>query len=109
MAVLVSKCKVCGAEYESCPTCGKYKSWHAHTDTEEHYYILTVLMDYKRDWDAERAHRALKKRNIDIDAVDDYVPSVQSLFAKISAAITPVELILPVFEETDEPSVWDEE
>ena len=42
-------CSVCGAMYETCYVCEKTKSWRVHTDTLDHYYILTVLMDYKTD------------------------------------------------------------
>ena len=115
MGVFRRKCKVCGVEYESCPTCGTRKSWHGHTDTEEHYYILCALMDYKVHGNAERAYEALAKRNIDIMADDGYVPSVQSLFAEIADAVTsdisdePEVFEAPVFEEINEWTPWSEE
>lgn len=112
MSKVVNRCKVCGTEYEYCPTCGVRKSWHAHTDTEEHYYIFGVLMDYRVHGDADRAYHALEKRSIDVTADSGFVPSVQTLFAEIAEAVTAVEPEVfeeAVFEETTEWTPWSEE
>lgn len=77
---------MCGAAYESCYSCEKANSWRVHTDTADHYYILTVLMDYKSGHDARRAYRALRKRGVDFHDTEGYVPSVQKLLAEIYAA-----------------------
>lgn len=79
-------CKVCGAEYETCFACEKQNSWRAHTDTAEHYYILTVLMEYQSGGSAKRAYDALRKRGVDLRAADQYLPSVGKLMAELYRA-----------------------
>lgn len=76
------KCRVCGAEYESCYSCEKANSWRTLTDTLDHYYVLTVLMTYKTDKDAVKAYRALKKRGVDFDG-EDCLPGIRDLLAEI--------------------------
>jgi len=76
-------CSVCGAMYDTCYVCEKTKSWRVHTDTLDHYYILTVLMDYKTDRDAKRAYRALRKRGVDFFRTEGYTESVRSLLGEI--------------------------
>lgn len=78
-------CKVCGAEYELCYSCEKKNSWKVHADTEDHFYIFGVLMDYMVRRDAHQAYEALVRRGIDIHDTAGYIPSVQSLFAEIAA------------------------
>lgn len=51
---MVRDCKVCGNSYNTCYSCEKERSWRLHTDTHEHYYIWTVLMDYQINHDAKR-------------------------------------------------------
>ena len=76
------KCRVCGAEYESCYSCEKANSWRTLTDTLDHYYILTVLMTYKTDKDAGKACRALKRRGVDFEG-KDCLPGIRDLLAEI--------------------------
>lgn len=79
-------CPVCGTAYETCYSCERNHSWRTLTDTEEHYYILSVLMDYQSGHDAKRAYKALRKRGVDLLATDGYIPSVQKLMAEIYGA-----------------------
>lgn len=81
-------CRVCGKEYEVCLSCEKNGSWRALTDTADHYYILTVLMDYKSKRDAKVAYAALTKRGIDPSKTDEYIPAVKCLMEEISSSVT---------------------
>ncbi len=67
--------------------CEKERSWRLHTDTLEHYYIWTVLMEYQSSHDAKAAYAALRKRGIDIRNMAGYEPSVQVLLSEISASV----------------------
>lgn len=101
---LISRCKVCGLEYESCASCDGV-GWKAHTDTEDHYYILVALMDYKHDRDADAAVRKLHKRGIDVSKTDGYTPSVVALFDELNSAIAPVahnDIVVELLEDEDE-------
>ncbi len=84
-------CEVCGTEYEVCVSCEKIHSWRAVADTLEHYYILTVLMDYMTKKDAGEALASLKRWGIDVTARDGYAPHIQKLLAEIEekAAVKP--------------------
>ena len=82
---MIRNCKVCGASYKTCYSCEKERSWRLHTDTHEHYYIWTVLMEYQANRDAKQAYRALRKRGIDLRDTAGYLPSVQALLAEIYA------------------------
>lgn len=77
------RCKVCGAEYEMCYSCDKKHSWRMHTDTEDHFYIFGVLMEYQVTHDAKQAYNALRKRYIDFHNTAGFSPSVQKLLAEI--------------------------
>lgn len=83
---MLKHCKVCGVAYDSCFSCEKQRSWRAHTDTAEHYYIFSVLMEYQSGHDAKKAYRALRKRGVDLRVTDGYLPSVQKLLAEIYTA-----------------------
>lgn len=84
MAQKIKKlCKICGAEYEVCYSCEKKHSWKMHTDTEEHFYIFGVLMEYQVAHDAKQAYNALRKRGIDFRDTAQFLPSVQKLLAEI--------------------------
>lgn len=78
------RCKVCGAEYESCYSCEKDRGWRMHTDTAEHYQVLCTLMDYQTHKDAKSAYRALRKLGVDMQNVDGYVESVSALLREIA-------------------------
>jgi hypothetical protein len=80
---MIRNCKVCGAAYNTCYSCEKERSWRLHTDTPEHYYLWTVLMEYQVSRDAKQAYSALRKRGIDLRNTAGYVPSVQTLLAEI--------------------------
>lgn len=77
------RCKVCGTEYEMCYSCDKKHSWRMHTDTEDHFYIFGVLMEYQVTHDVKQAYNALRKRGIDFSNTTDFLPSVQKLLAEI--------------------------
>lgn len=81
------RCKVCGKEYELCVSCEKTHSWKVHTDNPEHYYIFITLMQYQTDHNAKSAYRALRKRGVDFNKTDEYLPSVQRLMAEIYAVV----------------------
>ena len=76
-------CEVCGREYEVCVSCEKLHSWRAVADTLEHYYILTVLMDYMTKGDAAEALASLRRWNIDVADREGYAPHIQKLLAEI--------------------------
>lgn len=80
---MLKHCKVCGTEYDSCFSCEKQNSWRAHTDTADHYYILSVLMEYQSGHDAKKAYRALRKRGVDLRATDGYLPTIRKLLTEI--------------------------
>lgn len=82
---IVRRCKVCGAEYETCYSCEKNSSWRMHTDTADHYYILYVLMDYQGGQDAKTSYRALRKRGVDFANTNEYLPEVRKLLDEIYA------------------------
>ena len=84
---MIRSCKVCGAAYKTCYVCEKERSWRLHTDTLEHYYMLTVLMEYQSDHDAKSAYAALQKRGIDTRIVTGYEPNVQALLSEINASV----------------------
>lgn len=84
---MVRSCKVCGTVYKTCYVCEKERSWRLHTDTLEHYYILTVLMEYQSDHDAKAAYAALRKRGIDTRITAGYEPNVQTLLSEINASV----------------------
>lgn len=78
------RCKVCGAKYEACYSCDRKHSWRMHTDTEEHFYIFGVLMNYQVTHDAKQAYNALRKRCIDFHDTAGFLPNVQKLLAEIN-------------------------
>lgn len=108
---MIRRCKVCGAEYKTCLSCEKSRSWRIHTDTAEHYFILGVLMDYQSGHDAEKARLALTKRGIGVDDSDGFLPGVKSLMGEIfaegqqekgdSVTAQPEESIQPTDTEND--------
>lgn len=79
----ITKCKVCGAEYEVCISCEKARSWRALTDTADHYSILMTLMDFQSGGDSRKAYKALRKVGVDFTELDGYIPSVRDLLAEI--------------------------
>lgn len=81
--IIRKRCKVCGIEYEMCYSCDKKNSWRMHTDTEEHFYIFGVLMEYQVTHNAKQAYNALRKRCIDFRNTAGFSPSVQKLLAEI--------------------------
>ena len=83
---IIKRCKVCGASYESCYGCEKKHSWRTHTDTADHYYIFTVLMEYQSGRDAKSAYRALRKRGVDFFNTGGYVENVRGLLNEIFSA-----------------------
>lgn len=82
---MIRNCKVCGISYKTCYSCEKEQSWRLHTDTHEHYYIWTVLMEYQSNHDAKQAYSILRKRGINLRNTAEYMPSVQALLAEIYA------------------------
>lgn len=42
----MTKCVVCGTEYEGCQYCDRLNSWKKFTDTIEHYKIFWILKDF---------------------------------------------------------------
>lgn len=82
---MIRNCKVCGAAYKTCYSCEKERSWRLHTDTPEHYYLWTVLMEYRANRNAKQAYDALRKRGIDFLKTAEFVPSVRTLLAEIYA------------------------
>lgn len=76
-------CPVCGAEYETCYSCEKKRSWRTLTDTEEHYFILSVLMDYRGDHDAKKAYKRLRRRGVDLIDTAKYTESVSGLMSEL--------------------------
>ena len=81
---MIRECKVCGGSYKTCYSCEKERSWRVHTDTLEHYYIWTVLMEYLGNHDAKAAYAALRKRHIDIRDTAGYAPRIQALLSEIN-------------------------
>lgn len=79
------RCKVCGAEYEMCCSCDEKRSWRMHTDTEEHFYIFGILMEYQVTHDAKQAYDALRKRGLDFNNTEGFLPNAQKLFTEICA------------------------
>ncbi len=90
---MVRSCKVCGATYKTCYVCEKERSWRLHTDTLEHYYIWTVLMEYQSSHDAKAAYAAFRKRGIDIRNTAGYEPGVQALLSEISALVRSTDRV----------------
>lgn len=76
-------CRICGAEYELCYACERKHGWKTLTDTEDHYYILLALMDYKSDHDAKSAYEKLKKRSFNKDDIDTFIPEVKDMLNEI--------------------------
>ena len=66
-----------------CYSCNKKNSWRMHTDTEEHFYIFGVLMEYMAEHNAKQAYNALKKHGLDFRNTEGFLPSVQKLLAEI--------------------------
>lgn len=79
----VKQCKICGKEYETCYACDRKHGWKTLTDTLDHYYVLVALMDYKNTQDAKSAYNTLKKRDLDFNNLDEYVPSVRIVLEDI--------------------------
>lgn len=90
----IKRCRICGAEYDGCVSCDDKRSWLALTDTQEHFYILCVLMDYKIDRDAKRAYDALKRRGFQFGHKEVYLKGAASLLDEIKAKGHPKEAIV---------------
>lgn len=84
---MLRHCRVCGAEYKTCYSCEKERSWRTLTDTADHYYILGVLMEYQSSHDARKAYDALCKRGVDLRETEGYIPSVRKLLEEINASV----------------------
>lgn len=82
------RCKICGKSYRVCYSCEKNHSWRTLADTEDHYYILCVLMEYQTSHSAkkaEKAYQALSRRGINLRDIQEYLPTVQTLMKEIDA------------------------
>ena len=99
---MVRDCKVCGNSYNTCYSCEKERSWRLHTDTHEHYYIWTVLMDYQINHDAKKTYNVLRKRGVDFQNTTGYLPKVRSLLAEIYSLAQSVHRVNKVTVETEE-------
>lgn len=77
---------MCGCEYEVCYSCSKINSWRMHTDTEEHFYIFGVLMEYLTSHNAENAYEQLLRRGIDPHNTDGFLPGPKELMEEICSA-----------------------
>lgn len=84
---MIRNCKVCGCSYNTCYSCEKERSWRLHADIHEHYYILTVLMGYRANHDAKKAYNILRKRGVDFQNTEEFLPSVKTLLAEIYSQV----------------------
>lgn len=57
-----------------------------HTDTEEHFYIFGVLMEYLTSHNAEKAYEQLSRRGIDPHNTDGFLPGPKELMEEICSA-----------------------
>lgn len=111
---MLKRCRVCGAEYDSCYSCEKTHSWRTLTDTAEHYYILGVLMAYQTNRDADSAYNALCKRGVDFQDIGHFLPNIQDILVEIYVLANPDEKkerheerydeydIMPTFDSDEE-------
>lgn len=83
---MIRNCKICGAAYNTCYSCEKERSWRLHTDTHEHYYIWSVLMEYQVCHNVKQAYNALRKRGVELRNPVGYLPSVEKTLMEIYAA-----------------------
>lgn len=42
----LTKCMICGAVYNYCPSCSGTHAWKFYTDTHEHYQIYMIIEQY---------------------------------------------------------------
>ena len=65
----LTKCVICGKEYNYCPNCAGTNGWRLYTDTHEHYQIFTIFQQYNSEvFDKEKASEAFKAMGITADS-----------------------------------------
>lgn len=94
----MKRCKVCGTEYECCVSCEKKHSWRALTDTSDHYYIFSVVMEYLSGHDRKKAMRDLRKIGFRVQDAECFLPGMRTALYEIfgkKPEVEQEELVMP--------------
>jgi len=79
------KCKICGNEYEYCPSCKNIKSFHSwrrYADTQNCYKIFMILRDSAlKNISANEAKLQLQK--CDLSQCTNYYPMIKNQINEI--------------------------
>lgn len=93
----LTKCKICGEQYNYCPNCANTHAWKFYACTHEHYQIHMILDGYKaKVYSKDQACEQFER--IGITASSD----LSNLLPEISDFI---KKIVTVEEETKEKTV----
>lgn len=81
----LTKCVICGKEYNYCPNCTGSHSWKLDADTHEHYQIyMTLNQYYANQITKEKAIDMLYNAGITADSdLSDLKPHVADLIKDI--------------------------
>ena len=85
MSTLNATCPICGKKYNHCFKCKKLSNWRSIADTEFHYQIAMILIEYREGViDAVEATKSLDFIGIKSDKdMDDLLPAVARDLSKI--------------------------
>lgn len=87
MATQKAWCRVCGKEYDVCPTCASvrtYTPWRTICDTSQHYQIWVIVDQYKKGVIGKTAARKMLQRvRIKVGDAKGYIPAVRDMIQEI--------------------------
>lgn len=92
--MVTRRCKICGKQYEVCPTCRSVKtfaSWRLLVCDPQEYQLFTVLSQYDLDKDAVCASDAIKQIGISDEDIKKYIPSVQKQISEIKSKLEAIK------------------
>lgn len=84
-----SWCRICGIEYEVCPTCAEtkmYTPWRIICDTATHYQIWLIIRQYKEGIiSKETARERFTSLKIKKSDYENFIPSVRQVIDEINS------------------------
>lgn len=81
----LTKCMICGEQYNYCPNCANTHAWRFYTDTHEHYQIYMIIQNYiTGNFSIEAAKTAFENIGINKDSkLTKFKPNVAEQIKEI--------------------------
>lgn len=86
----LTKCRICGEQYNYCPNCANTHAWRFYADTHEHYQIHMILDGYKaKVYSKDQACEQFERLGITVESdLSKFLPEIADFIKKIVAVGT---------------------